>query len=82
MGQLKEGATLIYERVGETIYARESGTTERTVVGYTIPQDALQKITSYEVWKDIMREANCNPTLRDALSRVQVIYELSKREYE
>ena len=34
MGTLKPGAAYIYERVGPTIYARELGSTERTVVGY------------------------------------------------
>jgi hypothetical protein len=34
MGQLKPGATLIYERADGIIYAREFGKTERHVVGY------------------------------------------------
>ena len=36
MGTLKPGATLIYERVGNEVYARESGAdpADRTLVGY------------------------------------------------
>ena len=36
MGTLKPGATYIYERVGNEVYARESGTdpADRTLVGY------------------------------------------------
>jgi len=34
MGQLKSGATYIYERADGIIYAREFGKTERHVVGY------------------------------------------------
>ena len=36
MGQLKPGATYIYERVGNEVYARESGAdpADRTLVGY------------------------------------------------
>ena len=34
MGTLKPGATYIYERSGDEIYARETGTTERKLIGY------------------------------------------------
>jgi len=36
MGQLKPGATYIYERVGNEVYARESGAdpSTRVVIGY------------------------------------------------
>jgi hypothetical protein len=34
MGALTPGATYIYERVNEVVYAREFGKTERHVVGY------------------------------------------------
>ena len=34
MGTLTPGSTLIYERVGGVIYARESGKNERVVIGY------------------------------------------------
>lgn len=37
MGKLKPGATYIYERDGDTIYAREQSTTERHVVGKYAP---------------------------------------------
>jgi len=34
MGNLKPGATYIYERNGDEIYAREFGETDRTLIGY------------------------------------------------
>jgi len=34
MGTLTPGVTYIYERNGEEIYARESGSTERKLIGY------------------------------------------------
>ena len=34
MGTLTPGATYVYERNGEEIYARETGQTERTIIGY------------------------------------------------
>ena len=37
MGSLKPGATLIYERNGDEVYAREFGETSRTLVGYNVP---------------------------------------------
>jgi len=40
MGSLKPGATYTYERNGDEIYARENGTTERTLVGYDHTPDA------------------------------------------
>jgi len=33
MGTLTPGATYIYERVGSTVYSRESGKLERKVIG-------------------------------------------------
>jgi len=78
MGSLKPGATYVYERVGGTVYARESGSTERTVVGYM-----QEFITSYEletVWKDIIQESKVNPLLHEALENVKIIYYLSKNE--
>jgi hypothetical protein len=78
MGSLKPGATYVYERVGGTVYARESGSTERTVVGYM-----QEFVTSYEletVWKDIIQESKVNPLLHEALENVKIIYYLSKNE--
>ena len=34
MGNLKPGGSYIYERVGDTVFRREAGQTEREVVGY------------------------------------------------
>ena len=78
MGQLTPGATLIYERDGNVIYSRETGKTERTVVGYGLPVTKYTKYSEYTVWKDITVRASDNPTLADALDRVFEIYELCK----
>ena len=88
MGTLTPGATYIYERSGGTIYARESGKTERTVVGYdhdcNTPdgRPMQQHIDEYQLWPKIHRAANSNPALRDALDRVIIIYNLSKQDGE
>ena len=86
MGTLKSGARYIYERSGDTIYARELGKTERTVVGYdhncATPdgRPMQQHIDELRIWPKIHQAANSNPALRDALDRVMIIYNLSKQD--
>lgn len=79
MGSLKPGATLIYERANGVIYARESGTSERTVVGYDVT-DSPGRVHLSE-WNDILTAAESNPTLQQAIDRVKIVYNLS-RSYE
>ena len=79
MGSLKPGATLIYERANGVIYARESGTSERTVVGYDVT-GSPERVHLSE-WNDILTAAESNPTLQEAIDHVKVVYNLS-RHYE
>ena len=85
MGSLNSGATYIYERVDDTIYAREFGSNDRTIVGYDydpkefetykrIADDYLEDT----LWQDIREEAKTNPVLQEALERVKILYHLSK----
>lgn len=81
MGNLKPGATYIYERVGSTIYAREEGMSEREVVGYYHDPYFRSIADNYEletVWKDIINESKNNNALHEALERVKMLYYLSK----
>jgi hypothetical protein len=88
MGTLKPGATYIYERNGDEIYAREFGETERKLIGYqyegkTDPRTAdgrplHEHIMEDKLWGDIRRAAKTNITLQDAIERVKIIYHLSK----
>ena len=82
MGQLKPGATYIYERVDETVFRREFGATEREVVGYdhriTDGRPVHEHIMDAKMWGEIRRAAPSNPALQDALDRVIMIYQLSK----
>jgi hypothetical protein len=92
MGTLKPGATYIYERNGEEIYAREVGQTDRKLIGYKYEmEDKLdprtddgrplhEHIKEDQLWGNIRRAAKTNPTLQQALERVKVIYYLSKQE--
>lgn len=70
-------ATLIYERANGVIYARESGTTEKRVVGYDVTNGPNQ--TQLAEWNNILRAAETNPALQEALDRVKIIYNLSEQ---
>jgi hypothetical protein len=87
MGQLKPGATYIYERAGNEVYAREFGANpaNRTLVGHgydpitghKIDYDSMQED---KLWGNIRRAAKTNPALQDALERAIMIYQLSKTD--
>jgi hypothetical protein len=89
MGTLKPGATYIYERNGEEIYAREAGKSERTLVGYQYKNQIDSRTSDGrplhehmkedQLWGNIRRAAETNPTLQQALEHVKVIYYLSKQ---
>jgi hypothetical protein len=90
MGNLKPGATYIYERNGDEIYAREFGETERRLIGYryemegkTDPRTSdgrplIEHVREDKLWGEIRREAKTNTTLQKALDRAIMIYKLSK----
>jgi len=67
---------------GETVYAREQGKTERTLVSESPTIKSLHELLmESKLWGEIHRAAATNPSLHHALERVKIIYYLSK-EYE
>jgi hypothetical protein len=81
MGNLKPGATYVYEREGGITYAREMGADpdSRTVIGHD--SEALhEQIMESKLWGNIRRVARTNPTLQDALDRAIMIYRLIEQE--
>ena len=86
MGNLKPGATYIYERDKGTVYAREIGSdpSTRTEIGYNYDsrtedgRPLHEHIMDSKLWGEIRREARTNVTLQKALDRVIMIYKLSK----
>jgi len=84
MGTLKPGATYIYERNGDEIYAREQGRLERKLIGHTYDprthdgRPLHDHILDSKMWGDIHRTAKTNPALQTAIDRVIMIYRLSK----
>jgi hypothetical protein len=85
MGQLKPGATYIYERNGDTVFRREFGAdpSTRQVMGYDYRtsdgKPLYDHIQEDKLWGEIRRAAKTNPTLQDAVDRVIMIYQLTKQ---
>lgn len=88
MGTLTPGATYIYERNGEEIYAREAGQTERTMIGYQYEnkidprthdgRPLYEHLKEDRLWGEIRIEARTNKALNDVLERAILVYHLSK----
>lgn len=86
MGKLKPGATYVYERVDNVVYARESGSLDREAIGWDYDQRSrdgkplIDELRENKLWGEIRRAAKTNPLLQDALDRAKIIYELSKKD--
>ena len=88
MGNLKPGATYVYERNGDEIYAREVGKTERTMIGYQYEnkidprtndgRPLFEHLREDKLWGEIRRAARTNKALQEAMERVKLVYHLSK----
>jgi hypothetical protein len=91
MGSLTPGATYVYERNGEEIYAREAGKTDRTLIGYQYEnkvdprtddgRPVFEHLREDKLWRDIRHTAKSNPVLQIELDRVIMLYHLSKKEH-
>jgi hypothetical protein len=88
MGGLTPGATLIYERAGNTVYSREAGSapSTRVVVGHDYKfsesdeygRSIARKYFFEQEWLPILDEAEHNELLQAAIERAILIYHLSK----
>jgi len=81
MGQLKHGATYIYEHADGITYARESGSdpSTRKVIGMTLEKKSMiDQIKEDKLWGNIRRASETNPALQKALEQCIIIYHLSK----
>ena len=88
MGTLKPGATYVYERNGEEIYAREINKTDRTLIGYQYENKVdprthdgrplHEHLKEDRLWGEIRRAARTNEALQSVLDRAILIYHLSK----
>lgn len=88
MGQLKPGATYIYEKANGVTYAREAGADPNTRFPIGSDYDPrtsdgrplLEKMREDKMWGEIRRMASDHPALQEALERAIVIYRLIKEE--
>ena len=81
MSQLDPGAMYVYEREGGRVYARKMGETTRTLIGEDYISDHRRiKIEIAEEWFPIIRAAEQNPALQEAIERVKILYELSRKD--
>ena len=88
MGSLTPGATYIYERNGEEIYAREAGKIDRTLIGYQYENKVdsrthdgrplFEHMKEDKLWGEIRRAAKTNEALQSVLDRAILVYHLSK----
>jgi hypothetical protein len=94
MGQLRPAATLIYERDGHTVYARELGADPSTRIeighDYNMHEERRDadiragmktmrdSMLEDRLWGNIRTAARTNPTLQDALDHAIMIYNLTK----
>lgn len=91
MGQLKPGATYIYERFNDVVYAREAGAdpSTRVAIGWDYdpkkPGDGRKTFLESKearLWKDVRETAKDNPALQHVLDRAIILYKLCKDKVE
>lgn len=84
MGQLKPGATYIYEKEGTVTFATDTETGERKPIGWdhrtTDGRPLLDHMRESAMWGEIHRMAKTNPALQHAIDRVIMIYKLSSEK--
>jgi len=70
---------LIYESPdgGKTVYSRKSGSLDRIL----IKEDPERKSTDkWHEWKEILKLAETEPSLANAISKAEMLYVLLKKE--
>jgi len=70
---------VIYESPdgGKTVYSRKSGSSDRTM----IKEDTTQNyITKWYEWKEILKLAETEPSLANAISKAEMLYVILKKE--
>jgi len=82
MGQLRPGATYMYEKEGSVTFATDIETGERKPIGWDYRtldgRPLVDHIVEGKMWGEIHRAAKTNPALQLALDRVIMLYKLSK----
>jgi hypothetical protein len=82
MGQLKPGATYVYEREDGVTYCRELDADQSTRFPIGWDYNDGNNTFNNTFWSRILTEAKTNPTLQTAVDRVIMLYKLSISKYE
>jgi hypothetical protein len=77
MGDLTPGATYIYERVDNRIYAREMGQIKRRLVGWTDSNSVSMREYTSEM-NSVLAMCETDPAMRELLDQLFVLYNLKK----
>lgn len=79
MGALEPGATYIYERVDNRIYARKFGETKRQMVGWADNNNSGLAMREYrsEI-NHVLRMCEQHEDMRELLDKLFVLYNLRK----
>jgi hypothetical protein len=78
VGSLNPGATYIYERVDNRVYAREMGQTKRRLVGWTDDSSVSMREYTSEI-NSVLRMCETDPAMRELLDKLFVLYNLKKQ---
>ena len=73
---------MIYESPdkGETVFGREIGSTERVLISESPNKKNLhEQLMEDYMWGEIRRLSKTNPTLKDAMDKVIMVYNLIKK---
>jgi len=62
---------------GKTIYSRKSGLSSRELIKEN-PEDKLTQ--QWITWKEILKLAQTEPSLRDSIEQAEIVYALIKKE--
>lgn len=82
MGRLKPGATYVYERVDNRIYAREIGQTDREMVGWTHTPDSLADRGLRSEINQVLLMCETDPVMNELLEQLLIMYNLKKNNHE
>lgn len=77
MSTLEPGATYIYEREDNRIYARKFGQTRRQLVGWTDNNSPVMREYRSEI-NHVLQMCEHDPAMRELLDQLFVLYNLKK----
>jgi hypothetical protein len=79
MGNLDPGATYIYERVDNRIYARKMGQTKRQLVGWTDDTGLAMREYRSKI-NHVLAMCETDPAMRELLDQLFVLYSLKNTD--